>query len=396
MNNSKNRTLFGKAGGCEGMLEVTELHYRNPEFAYASVKAMFHLCDGNDANRLKISFSGAADILMSILNRYSDDDRIVEYVYSIMVGMCLDKVGQSRLGTVGVCKTVVSSLYKFEKSSEYALLLCCSLIANLACNSTVNQNKLGSAGACKAIVTAMSRFVSQMENSSINKKTSKGSVTANNLNSSTMNNKISSATTQKSFPRTTSRLSPKSDRGSAHPNSNTTIEELDNEDYDGPLVDFESDIIGNNDILKPIDLSSPDSIVKKNITYDIKNNSILSSDIKDEDKTTLAHLVEDLCVMKECCKAIVFLSTNNEQNRLKFLSTGVILDLLTYVLSASFSSAIGANVDLSSNSIGLMRKNSSIFDTNAVVSLPNDQCVISDQTRDWATCAMDALIGKTF
>lgn len=58
-------------------------------------------------------------------------------------GMCLDKVGQSRLGTVGVTKVVLTSLYRFEKTSEYLTLLCVSLISVLASGSSVNQQKLG-------------------------------------------------------------------------------------------------------------------------------------------------------------------------------------------------------------------------------------------------------------
>jgi len=41
---------------------------------------------------------------------------------------------------------VVASLYRYDKAPlEYALLLSCALIANLAVNSPVNQTKLGNA-----------------------------------------------------------------------------------------------------------------------------------------------------------------------------------------------------------------------------------------------------------
>lgn len=135
MNCDENRLSFGQAACCEALLEALELHGSRRDFCLPALKAIFHLCDGNANNRLKISFSGAADILMTVLAKHSYllssgsssgtggggggagggtgdgtggsvsvSDRIVEYAFSTMIGMCLDKVGQSRLGTVGVCK----------------------------------------------------------------------------------------------------------------------------------------------------------------------------------------------------------------------------------------------------------------------------------------------------
>jgi len=57
---------------------------------------------------------------MAVLGRYAYlsgaggdtvSDRVVEYTFSTMIGMCLDKVGQSRLGTVGVCKVAGEFCY---------------------------------------------------------------------------------------------------------------------------------------------------------------------------------------------------------------------------------------------------------------------------------------------
>jgi hypothetical protein len=47
-------------------------------------------------------------------HRYADEDRILDYVFSVMVGLCVGRVGQSRLGTVGACTAVVSALYRYE------------------------------------------------------------------------------------------------------------------------------------------------------------------------------------------------------------------------------------------------------------------------------------------
>ncbi|KAJ1425308.1 hypothetical protein B484DRAFT_451115 [Ochromonadaceae sp. CCMP2298] len=156
--NVGNKAALGEAGACEGVLEVMELHYRTIEVAYLTSKALFHLLDGNTDNRLKASFSGGADILMLLVSRYADEDRILDYVFSIMVGLSVGRVGQSRLGTVGACTAVVSALYRYEKTSEYMVMLCCTLVHSLARASADNQGKLGAAGACRAVAVAIFRY----------------------------------------------------------------------------------------------------------------------------------------------------------------------------------------------------------------------------------------------
>ncbi len=295
-----NKMALGSAGACEGLLEVLELHSRNVETAYLTLKALFHVCDGNSANRLKISFSGAADILLSVLTRYPDDDRVVEYVFSTMVGMCLNKVGQSRLGTVGMHKTAVSTLYRYEKTNEYIVLLCCSLVAALSANNKDNQAKLGSAGACKAIVVVMTKYMH-----------------------STSGQVGISAVSTPVFGR---------------------------EDKEGVLA---APSVGT---------------------------ASTSSMEEDYARTALSSLVDEFSVLKEGCKAIVHLSSNNEPNRLKLIATGVV-DILTAILSSSFVH----NVHSVSQAL------SSSGNTTAAGTIQ-----VSDDTKEWAKQAMDSLIGKTY
>lgn len=270
----KAKTALGIAGACEGLLEVCELHSRNVETTFLIVKALFHVCDGNTANRLKISFTGAADILLSVLQKYPEDDRIVEYVYSTMIGMCLDKVGQSRLGTVNMPRHVVASLYKYEKTNEYMVLLCCALVTQLASNSKVNQDKLGNAGACKIIVMVMTKYM-------------------NSTTGSTLANSSSDATASVS--------------GGVNAGSSST--------------DAKDDDLG-------VDATE--------VTEDA-NNAAGGSTVE-ESQSVLSSLIDEFSVLKEGCKAIVQLTNNNDANRQKFMTTNVVDILTSILSSSFISS----------------------------------------------------------
>lgn len=277
--NLGNKSSMGLAGACEGLLEVIELHYRNIEVAYLCTKALFHVCDGNHENRLKISFSGAADILMNLINRYADEDRILDYIFSIMVGMCLGKVGQSRLGTVGVGKAAVSALYRYEKSSEYLVLLSCTLIHSLAHNSTDNQNKLGAAGACKAIAIMASRYVRSQTFLGTNMRI---------LEAQALPKPASTAAAADAF-----------------------VEEEIEPHYECPSSGPSSDLQHTANSLGSAAEALP----------------LVSKD-------PLAEIIGEFSVLKECCKAVVYLAGNNEANRAKFQATPL-LDILTPVLSTA-------------------------------------------------------------
>jgi hypothetical protein len=301
--NLGNKAAMGAAGACEGLLEVMELHHRHIEVAYLCNKALFHLCDGNQDNRLKISFSGAADILVNVVNRYADEERILDFVFSVMIGMCLGKVGQSRLGTVGVGKTVVSALYRYEKSSEYLVLLCCALIHALAVNSSANQTKLAEAGACKAVAAICARYARSTTYYALNMK-----ILANRALSQ-----------------------------SSHSDHHTP---------DGGEA-------GQSD-------SSHEGAAGDHATAEL---------VPPVSKDPLAEIIGELSVLKECCKAVVFLSCANEPNRQRFLSTPL-LDTLTTILSTAVPYSFH----------GL---NGSAVNGN-----------ISAETLKWVRSAVDVLMGR--
>jgi hypothetical protein len=172
---------MGAAGACEGLLEALELHSRNTEAVFLCVKALFHLCDGNKDNMMKILVSGASDILLTIYSKFSDQERILDYLFSILVGMSHvpSRLGQNKLGNSVVAKAIISTLYRFEKSSEYLTLLSCALMHSLAIDSSDVQKRMAAAGACKAVVSALTRYARSTTFDSANKIISSSSKNGN-------------------------------------------------------------------------------------------------------------------------------------------------------------------------------------------------------------------------
>lgn len=152
-----NKLALGAASACEGLLEVTELYIRQIDLTFVFIKALFHVCDGSSINRTKISFSGAADILHAVLVRYMDEEKVVDFVLSIMIGMCMDKVGQSKLGAVGLPRTLMTVMNRYEKASEHISALVLVLVGALSRGSRPNQDKLDQCNACKMLATVLSK-----------------------------------------------------------------------------------------------------------------------------------------------------------------------------------------------------------------------------------------------
>ena len=171
MDCSQNKSVLGLEGVCESILQLLEQHLRNPDFSFICLRALFFLCDKSEANCLTLSFSSAPEVLNNMAGRYIEDEQIILYICLIMVGIAADKVGQSRLGTMGACKLVIQLMMKFEKSSDSITLWCCTLVSALATGSTVNQDKLAQSGACKQLTTlimrALNSFVTSKDKPSL-------------------------------------------------------------------------------------------------------------------------------------------------------------------------------------------------------------------------------------
>jgi len=147
----ESKNLLGSLGAVESILDAFEMHGRFLEVTRWSCCALRHLCDGSEQNRSKLSFSNAAELLSSVIQKYSAEEELVECALLTMIVICADRVGQHRLGLVGVCKVVVSTFQR----SDVITSLACELISVLAFKSPENQSKLGQAGACKAVLQTL-------------------------------------------------------------------------------------------------------------------------------------------------------------------------------------------------------------------------------------------------
>lgn len=64
-----NQTAFGAAHVCEALLEILDVHGRSLDVVVLTAKTLFSVCDGHDANRLTLCYSGAAELLSAALQR---------------------------------------------------------------------------------------------------------------------------------------------------------------------------------------------------------------------------------------------------------------------------------------------------------------------------------------
>jgi hypothetical protein len=161
LNNPTNKSIFGKAGCVEGILEALELHQKSLETAYACCIALFQVCYGIDDSVVILCFSGAAEILTNIVQKYSDVKSITASALSIMVLMSSHKnlVGQHKLTTAGVCKIIPQLIQRYDRVENLCLLLC-ALITTLTYKNPKNKSFLGQCGVCKNLVHIIERQLS--------------------------------------------------------------------------------------------------------------------------------------------------------------------------------------------------------------------------------------------
>ncbi|RYG69842.1 hypothetical protein EON64_01715 [archaeon] len=289
---AENKLSLGSAGACEGLLEVLELFNRSVDLTLLFVKALFNVCDGNSINRVKISFSGAGDILHAVLQRYIDEERVVDYVLSILIGMSMDKVGQSKLGTAGVPKTLAVLAGRYEKTSEHILVLLVVLIGVMARNSRANQEKLAQSGAFKIILSALARHSAQQGSSSLG---SRSKLTGMMVRSKT----LTTITSSDSFY----------DNSRSRAPTSTSVD---------------LGISGE---------APQDSLLRDD--GDASEALLPSKQIGD---TSLLEYMEEVSMVKEACRATFYLCYEHEENKKRATVAGV-LDILTAIVSNSSGTA---------------------------------------------------------
>ena len=363
--------------------------------------------------------------MMILYNKYPNETGIVEMVLSTMIGMCLDKVGQSRLGTVGACKAVVAAFYRFEKSSERITLLSIVLISELAKHSPSNQEKLGQAGATKVVVSAMSRYKGAVSGGVSRTVTA---VSGNSI-MGTLFNKVTSNTSEGSLgslarksgtntPSKGSAISPSTSSGALHQLEDSFENELTSEG----TVDVTSISIEKprNAAEVPSRTASPSktalsvvSLVEDDRRRERDEYDYDGTEDEEEVPSTLAYLLTGECgqesLLKESCKAIVYLSAACENNQQRFLMSGV-LDLITAILSSSalalhehYPLDLHTNTSTASNQQHFNSPQlvpSTSVSPNTTGTMPLSSPTFSISTRElekkWAEKAMDILIGKTY
>lgn len=206
------QSRFGEAHACEALLEVFELHARQPEVISLASPALFHVTDGHAANRRTLCFSGAAELVLAALQRYSSSstpsnsvalaatsnspiDEVLECLLGVLLGLCFNPVGRARCvnnnlprwlfttalpsrlglnkasandeaalmlllaqtsGTLGSGATVFA-MVGWDEYSYYIACLCCALSAALCYRSPSNQDKCIAVGAVKALTALLLR-----------------------------------------------------------------------------------------------------------------------------------------------------------------------------------------------------------------------------------------------
>ena len=340
----ENKVLFGETGLCEALLELLDLHIKNFEIVYLAVKALFHLCDGNQYNRMKISFSGAADFLMTCLTRFPDEDKLVDFILAIMIGMCFDKVGQSKLGGVGMPKHIFVLLNRYEKlSSEYLTLLCVVFMGILANGSKDNKEKLGAQNPQKVLIPILQKYLQanlvSSSSAGLSQQLPNGGAAGNFL-SSTLN------TIRRGSIMLSSLQAGAGAGGLSAQNS--------------PMAVSSSAAPFSEEVPSPLPAQIPDEA-------HLLNNNNANAD------QTLASYIGEFSILKECCRTVYFLCYESEANRLKFQQVSVTVEILTTIMSSTYRPASSPGQDLARES---------------------SQEAYTEEIRSWAKKAMDVLEGS--
>jgi hypothetical protein len=381
----ENKTAFGENGLCEGLLELLDLHSKNYEIVYLTIKALFHLCDGNQFNRMKISFSGAADFLMSCLSRFPDEDKMVDFVLAIMIGMSFDKVGQLKLGNVGMCKQVFSLINRYEKNnSEYLTLLCVSLMGILANGSKDNKDKLALGNPQKVLIPILQRAVQSglvtggggVGGGERGEKPGLGLISST-LHSIRSRGNISTPSTTANSPVALGNAAVLSLKDKGGERGVGAEEQLNSPSLPSTTTTTTTAItpVATNTLLL-------DSNNNNNNNNSNSNSFLVNNNNNANANQTLSSYIGEFSLLKECCRTICYLCYDHESTRMKFQQLNVTVELLTTILSSSFRPPHSTDTDRDRDN----NKNT-VNDGSAEE--------FNEEIRNWARKALDVLEGTT-
>lgn len=166
-----NQSSFGSSGACEQLLEYLDQNYRSLDMCYLGLRALCCVVLGCEENILKISFSNAADILMTVMFRYPEEDAILANGLSLVSSLCTNKVGYARLSTNSIIKASSLVQNKLERSNDLLAVYGCQLVANLSVYP-IWKEKFGQCGWCKTISTVLTRNLSSVPTENLGQNSS--------------------------------------------------------------------------------------------------------------------------------------------------------------------------------------------------------------------------------
>ena len=167
LNSKTAKLVICDAAGVKVILEAMELYQKSLETIYASCLALYQVCYGAEIAVNTLCLSGAAEILTSIINRYSDVKSVVNVALSVMILMSNQSslLHQQKLTSSGVAKLLPMLMLKYEKLDSLSMTFC-ALITILCYKNVKNKMYLSQLGICKIIYSILEKHILENKGSS--------------------------------------------------------------------------------------------------------------------------------------------------------------------------------------------------------------------------------------
>jgi hypothetical protein len=152
------REFLGDLGACELCVFVLTMHVGHPDVTEPCSGAMINLCIDNIRNSLRLSESGACEILVQAGNfgfnlRHPQCAVVAANICDAISHLC-EAANQAKLQESGGCEFIVA-LLKFHLDNDNVCVPATKAFCGLASLTPENREVLGRAGGCLLIVQAM-------------------------------------------------------------------------------------------------------------------------------------------------------------------------------------------------------------------------------------------------
>lgn len=159
--NKDDNLKIGECGGCEAVIAAIKAHPFIPFVVSAACRAIYELSKFYDCNRVKFGLRGCKSVCSALIN-HSSDIVVVEGAYLAITSLCLTHANAKRLGKLGCCDAVVTSM-NANLSKADIVQLGCNTIVELVTNHRNNSTILKTAGACEAIVASITEHLESLK-----------------------------------------------------------------------------------------------------------------------------------------------------------------------------------------------------------------------------------------